>query len=69
MKVDGNQIVEKNQYVEGNQTVSGTKSAVVKLRSREEVTLDAVESSENWFEDFGAGRLKDGSAVMVIDSV
>ncbi len=56
-----------NMMVEGNQTVTGTKSAVVKLKNGESVTLYAVEASENWFEDFGSSRLKDGKAVVQID--
>ena len=53
--------------VKGNQTVTGTKSAVVKLKNGEGVSLYAVEASENWFEDFGSAKLKDGAAVVAID--
>jgi hypothetical protein len=69
MKCTGNHIVEKNLLVKGNQTVNGTKSAVVKLKNGDGVSLYAVEASENWFEDFGAARLKDGAAVVAIDPV
>jgi hypothetical protein len=69
MRCTGNQIVEKNQLVKGDLTVNGTKSAVVKLKNGEGITLYAVESSENWFEDFGAAKLKDGAAVVAIDPV
>jgi hypothetical protein len=53
--------------VEGNFSVTGTKSAVVKLEDGKAVTLYAVEASENWFEDFGSSKLKEGKAVVQID--
>jgi hypothetical protein len=56
-----------NLKVVGNQTVTGTKSAVVKLKNGEGITLYAVEASENWFEDFGSSRLKAGETVVEID--
>ena len=56
-----------NMKVEGEFTCTGTKSAVVNLKNGEGVTLYAVEASENWFEDFGSAKLKDGSAVVAID--
>ena len=65
----GNQIVGKNLLVKGDQTVTGTKSAVVKLKNGEGVSLYAVEASENWFEDFGSAKLTDGAAVVAIESV
>ena len=63
----GSQIVGKNLLVKGNHTVTGTKSAVVKLKNGDGVALYAVEASENWFEDFGSAKLKDGAAVVAID--
>jgi len=51
----------------GNFTATGTKSAVVKLKNGESVSLYAVEASENWFEDFGSSTLKKGSALVKID--
>jgi hypothetical protein len=56
-----------NMMVEGNFTVTGKKSAVVKLKDGKGVSLYAVESSENWFEDFGSSKLKDGKAVVQIE--
>ena len=56
-----------NMGVTGNLTVLGTKSAVVKLKNGESVSLYAVEASENWFEDFGSSTLKKGSALLKID--
>ena len=69
MKCTGNQIVGKNLLVKGNQTVSGTKSAVVKIKNGEGVSLYAVEASENWFEDFGSAKLAQGATVVAIDPV
>lgn len=51
----------------GNMGCTGTKSAVVPLRDGREVALYAVESPENWFEDFGSGQLKAGAATVVLD--
>jgi len=56
-----------NMKVSGSLKCTGTKSAVVNLKNGEGVTLYAVEASENWFEDFGSAKLKDGSAVVAID--
>jgi hypothetical protein len=56
-----------NETVNGNQTVVGTKSAVVTLSDNRRVKLYAVESPENWFEDFGRGELRGGVAVMALD--
>jgi len=56
-----------NMKVEGALTVTGIKSAVVKLKNGESVSLYAVEASENWFEDFGSSTLKKGRALVQID--
>ena len=58
-----------NVKIVGNQTVTGTKSAVVKTQDYGTRTLYAVESPENWFQDFGTGQLTDGTAVITIDPV
>jgi len=58
-----------NMKVEGTFTCTGTKSAVVKLKNGEGVSLYAVESAENWFEDFGSSTLKEGKAVVDIDPI
>jgi hypothetical protein len=58
-----------NVVVNGNQTVTGTKSAVVKTQDYGTRTLYAVESPENWFQDFGTGQLTNGKAVITIDPV
>ena len=56
-----------NLDISGNLTVAGSKSARVKLRDGREVALYAVESPENWFEDFGTARLQAGAAVVSLE--
>jgi hypothetical protein len=51
----------------GNMGATGTKSAVVPLPDDRVVSLYAVESPENWFEDFGSGELNNGVATIEID--
>lgn len=47
---------------------SGFKAAVVPVdRGQRQVTLYAVESPENWFEDFGSAKLMNGSAVVTLE--
>jgi hypothetical protein len=55
-------------YSNGNFAASGTKSAVVALPDDRVVSLYAVESPENWFEDFGSGQLKGGRVVIQLDA-
>jgi hypothetical protein len=56
-----------NLNISGKLTVSGTKSSTAKLQNGREVALYAVESPENWFEDFGSGELNDGVAWVPLD--
>jgi hypothetical protein len=56
-----------NLNISGNLTVSGTKSSTAKIQNGREVALYAVESPENWFEDFGSGELKGGVAWVPLD--
>jgi hypothetical protein len=51
-------------YVHGS-----PKSAVVDTKDYGTRTLYAVESPENWFQDFGTGQLTNGSAIITIDPV
>ena len=54
----------------GDLSCSGTKSAVVPVdNATRQVALYAVESPENWFEDFGSGQLESGSASVSFESV
>lgn len=50
-----------------NLMVSGAKNSVVPLADDKVALLYAVESPENWFEDFGSGRLHNGVAQIEID--
>jgi len=52
----------------GNMGCTGNKSAVVPVAGDRWVRLFAVESPDNWFEDFGEGRLSNGSAVIALES-
>jgi hypothetical protein len=54
--------------VSGDMYCSGSKSAVVPVdNGARKVALYAVESPKNWFEDFGSGRLSNGSAVIELE--
>jgi hypothetical protein len=54
----------------GNLSCTGSKSAVVPVDSgRRQVALYAVEAPQNWFEDFGSGRLANGAATVKLESV
>jgi hypothetical protein len=56
-----------NVRIFGNLNVTGSKSSVVTLPDQRNVTLYAVESPENWFEDFGSGKLVNGVARIVFE--
>ena len=52
----------------GDVTCSGRlKTAVPVAGGSEQVEVYSVQSSENWFEDFGSGQLFNGSAKVLID--
>ncbi len=54
----------------GDLSCSGTKNAVVPVDGgKRTVALSAIESPQNWFEDFGSAELVHGSAVISLDSV
>jgi len=57
-----------NLTISGNLIVNGTKSSTAKLQDGREVALYAVESPENWFEDFGSGELSNGVAWIPLDA-
>ena len=65
----GNNVASVNGSltVTGNFVVTGSKSAVVKLANGRDVLLYAMESPENWFEDFGTIKLRRGRAIVRID--
>lgn len=56
-----------NMQVQGDFTVTGHKSAVVPHPDGTHRRLYCVESPENWFEDFGSGKLKGGRATIALD--
>jgi trimeric autotransporter adhesin len=51
----------------GDLYCTGSKSAMVALDDGRRVALYAVESPENWFEDYGSGSLSGGSAAISLD--
>ena len=52
----------------GNLACHGSKSAVVGVdNDQRQVALYAVEAPQNWFEDFGSGRLASGTATVTLD--
>ncbi len=53
--------------VNGNLTVTGTKSAAVRVADGSLRLLYAIESPENWFEDFGFGRITEGYSRVELD--
>jgi hypothetical protein len=57
-----------NLHIVGNLLVDGTKSSTARLQSGQQVALYAVESPENWFEDFGTAELKSGVAWVPLDA-
>jgi hypothetical protein len=54
-------------YIDDSLVVSGAKSAAVKVDNGEYRLLYCVESTENWFEDFGEGQLVNGRTTVDID--
>ncbi len=52
----------------GDLACTGTKGAVVNLPDNRWVSLYAVESPDNWFEDFGSGQLAAGKSTIKLDS-
>jgi hypothetical protein len=60
---------EGAMYVAGNFTATGTKSAIVDTKDYGWRTLYAMESPQNWFEDFGQATLTAGEAVVPIEPI
>jgi len=56
-------------YVAGDFIATGTKSALVETASYGKRQLYAMESPENWFEDFGGAQLIHGRAIVEIDPI
>lgn len=57
-----------NVQVQGDFTVIGHKSAVVPHPNGTHRRLYCVESPENWFEDFGRGKLSGGRAAIELEA-
>jgi hypothetical protein len=55
--------------INGDLNVTGAKSSLAKLENGQVVALYAVESPENWFEDFGTAQLEKGVATVKLDSL
>jgi hypothetical protein len=53
--------------VSGNLSCNGTVSAVVKTSDNRQLSVYAVQSSENWIEDYGSGALVNGVAAIEIE--
>ena len=53
--------------VQGRFTATGTKNAIVPLDDGQQVLLNAEESTEVWFSDYGIAQLVGGLAVVQID--
>lgn len=52
----------------GSLVCSGSKSAAVPVdNGQRQVALYAVEAPQNWFEDFGSGKLTNGTAAITLD--
>jgi len=52
----------------GNLTCTGTKNAMVPVDGgKRAVAMSAIESPQNWFEDFGEAQLVNGAAVVTLD--
>jgi hypothetical protein len=58
-----------NMYADGNFTATGTKSAIVDTKDFGWRTLYAMESPQNWFEDFGQATLVDGEATVSLEPI
>jgi hypothetical protein len=54
--------------ITGNLTVNGTKSAAVAFPDGTQRALYCMESPELWFEDFGTAKLKNGRAVVKLET-
>jgi hypothetical protein len=53
----------------GDMIAIGTKSAVVSTQDYGKLKLYAMESPQNWFEDFGSAELVNGSVTVAIEPV
>jgi hypothetical protein len=64
----GDASLDNNMYIAGNLSVGGSKSSIADTSEGRRL-LYALESPENWFEDFGSAQLVDGATVVTIDAL
>jgi len=58
-----------NTSISGNLSVTGTKSSVATLSDGRRVLLYAIESPQNWFEDFGTAQLRRGETWVPLEGI
>lgn len=67
---EGEFLADGSALIFGNLSVDGSKSSVVPVDNGSRmVALYAVEAPENWFEDYGGGKLVDGGATITLEPV
>jgi hypothetical protein len=55
--------------ISGNFTCTGHVTGAVQVKGGQQVALYSMQAPQNWFEDFGIGRLSSGAATVAVDSV
>ena len=55
-------------FTNGNLECSGSVGGHAALSNSREVSMYAMQSPENWFEDMGSGQLHNGAAVVTLDA-
>ncbi|MGA3214015.1 MAG: hypothetical protein ABSD20_22140, partial [Terriglobales bacterium] len=52
----------------GSLTCSGSINGAVRTRDQRSLETYSMQSTENWYEDFGSGRMQDGTAIVSLDA-
>jgi hypothetical protein len=55
--------------ISGNFTCTGHVTGTVAVKGSQQVALYSMQAPQNWFEDFGNGRLSSGAATVTLDNV
>jgi hypothetical protein len=55
--------------ISGNFTCTGHVTGTAPVKGGQQVALYSMQAPQNWFEDFGNGRLSSGAATVTLDSV